>query len=267
MNDVLHSAPAARVAAIATTAVKGCALSAHEAVSVGFSGLVGDRMYFLVDDTGSMVNGKALGNLVTVHAEADGARLTLRFPDGSHVSGDVAIGTEIDVRYFRSGFAAPTVIGPWSDALSEYCGRSLRLCQAPAARPGVDRGVRGAVTVMCRESLDALAAAGGLADPVDGRRFRMNFTVDGAGAHADDGWVGSRVAIGGAVIRVTGLVGRCAVTTRDPESGAVDLPTLHILKGYRGDVPSDEGLPFGVYGHVVDVGAVRVGDEVRVLGP
>lgn len=260
-------AAGARVAAIATTPVKGLALAAPMSVAVGLSGVVADRAFFLIDDDGKMLNGKALGRLVRVVAETDEAvsHLSMAFPDGAVVAGEVVLGVTAPVRFFRSDFAAPTVVGPWAAALSDYCGRPLRLCRALPSRPGVDRGLRGAVSLMSQESLDALTSAADGIDPVDGRRFRMTFTIIGAGAHGEDSWVGADVAIGDAVARVNGLVGRCAVTTRHPETGEVDLPTLHILKGYRADVPSDEGLPFGVYAQVVAPGTVRIGDACRVL--
>jgi uncharacterized protein YcbX len=232
---------------------------------VGQMGVATDRAFFLVDESGRMINGKALGVLTRVVAEVDDAisELALSFPGGERVSGHVELGETIDVRFFRAAFAAAVVSGPWSDALSTFCGRPLRLCRAPDQRPGVDRGHRGAVTLMSRESLAAVTEAAG-GTPVDGRRFRMTFTVSGAGPHAEDDWRGCDVAIGRAVIRINNLVGRCSVTTRNPDSGEVDLPTLHILKQYRGGVPSVEGLPFGVFAEVVEPGVVKVGDPVVV---
>ncbi len=61
-----------------------------------------------------------------------------------------------------------------------------------------------------------------------------------------------------------GHVGRCLITSRDPETGVVDLPTLDLLGSYRGDLDTTEPLPFGIYGEVVREGAVRVGDEVAL---
>ena len=54
------------------------------------------------------------------------------------------------------------------------------------------------------------------------------------------------------------------ITTRDPETGVVDLKTLHLLQSYRGELETDEPLPFGVYGAVRRAGRIRVGDPVRV---
>jgi uncharacterized protein YcbX len=62
-----------------------------------------------------------------------------------------------------------------------------------------------------------------------------------------------------------GHVGRCATTTRDPDSGDVTFPTLHVLAAYRKQHPSEEPLPFGIYGEVLEGGPVHVGDTVEVV--
>ncbi len=54
------------------------------------------------------------------------------------------------------------------------------------------------------------------------------------------------------------------MTTQDPDTGAVTLDTLRVLRDYRGDVETEEPLPFGVWGEVVTPGRVRVGDAVLV---
>jgi hypothetical protein len=54
------------------------------------------------------------------------------------------------------------------------------------------------------------------------------------------------------------------VTTRDPDTGVRDLDTLGAIAAYRGDVPTGEPLPFGVWCQVVRPGPVAVGDPVEV---
>jgi uncharacterized protein YcbX len=92
----------------------------------------------------------------------------------------------------------------------------------------------------------------------------MLFDLDGCSVHEEDTWSGRRVRIGGAVIRVGGGVGRCAVTTRDPDTGMRDLDTLRLLRAYREPLGDGE-IPFGVYAVVEQPGVVRVGDEVTPL--
>lgn len=66
------------------------------------------------------------------------------------------------------------------------------------------------------------------------------------------------------MIRVSGPVPRCALTTRSPDTGERDLDTLRLIKGYRG-VRNGEAIDFGVYARVVRPGRVRVGDVVELV--
>src|SRR5262249_12073198 len=120
----------------------------------------------------------------------------------------------------------------------------------------------GTVSVVSRASLERLREEIGAEDAIDGRRFRMLFDIDGVGPHEEDRWVGSEVRIGEATVIFNGDIGRCVVTSRDPESGVIDLPTLVTLMAYR---PEDrtEPLPFGIYGAILTPGLVRVGDTAR----
>ena len=100
---------------------------------------------------------------------------------------------------------------------------------------------------------------------LDPRRFRMSIEIDGAGAFAEDGWLGREVLIGETTIRPRGHVGRCIVTSRDPESGAVDVPTLDLLRDLRAGAATTEPLALGVWGEVLVPGEVRVGDAVSLV--
>ncbi|HET6448535.1 MAG TPA: MOSC domain-containing protein, partial [Conexibacter sp.] len=122
----------------------------------------------------------------------------------------------------------------------------------------------GAVTLLSTASLARLRAQAGAGEPVDMRRFRMTFGVEGVEPHAEDGW--RDVRVGAALLRVRGNVGRCAVTTRNADTGVVDFDTLHHLAAYRRDgVETTEPLPFGVHARVLEPGRVRVGDPVEPL--
>jgi uncharacterized protein YcbX len=98
-------------------------------------------------------------------------------------------------------------------------------------------------------------------DAIDPRRFRMTFDIEGVDAHEEDSWIGSEVRIGAATVKVHGDVGRCAITTLDPESGEPTVDTLKALAAYRKDGVK-EPLPLGVYASVVTQGRVRLDDQV-----
>jgi uncharacterized protein YcbX len=89
------------------------------------------------------------------------------------------------------------------------------------------------------------------------------FGLGEVAAFAEESWLGLSIRVGQAVVRLNGNVGRCAVTTQDPESGGVDLPTLHLLAHLRVGVACTEPLPFGVWGEVTTPGKVSAGDSVR----
>jgi uncharacterized protein YcbX len=249
------------------TPVKATRLHVVDRVELGPKGVLENRRFYVIDDRGRMINSKIAGELQTVIADySHGDRtLKLSLPDGRVVDGSVRLGDEVDVRFFSTQRRGRVVEGPWSEALSQVAGRPLRLVEPSSPGGGVDRGAGGAVSLISRASLARLAEVGGV-ETLDSRRFRMLIEIDGVDAHAEDRWVDNgSVRIGGAVVAFTGHVGRCLITSRDPESGVVDLPTLDLLGSYRDGVDSTEPLPFGVWGRVVTPGTVSLGDEVAPL--
>lgn len=257
------------VTALHLAPVKSLRIRAVDAIELGPGGARGDRAFYLIDEQGAMVNGKRLGDLHTVSADYDPARgtLALRFADGERTEAPVRLGPEVRTTFFGMERRARMLDGPWAKALSRQIGRELRLVADGAS---VDRGPLGAISLVSRGSLERLARAqapGGRGSdgPVDARRFRMLIEIDGVEPHAEDGWIGRELEVGAARLRIHGNVGRCVTTTRGPESGEVDLPTLKMLASYRLEEPTTEPLPFGVHGEVLAGGTVRVGDELRVV--
>ncbi len=253
------------VAWISIAPVKGLALVQPEQIELERFGVRDDRRFYLVNEEGRLVNGKRLGRLVGVVPAYDeqAGTLSLRLPDGSVVGGVIALGEPVTTSFYGRPVPGREVEGPWSRALSEWAGSPLRLIAPDEPGVGVDRGRRGAATLLSVAALDELARAAGAAGPVDGRRFRMLLGVGGVEAHAEDGWLGRRVRVGEAVVVPRGNVGRCAVTTQDPDTGVRDLDTLGALERYRGQLESTEPLPFGVWAEVVEPGRVRLGDPVE----
>lgn len=250
------------VTGLAVTPVKALRVRQVDSVQLGRFGALGDRAFYLIDGSNRMINGKRYGGLQTVVADfdQDGGTLSLTFPDGAKVSDRVRYGDRVQTLFHSHPRRARLVEGPWSGALSEFFGAELRVVEDGSA---VDRGRKAGVSLFSRGSLRRLAEVAE-SDPVDGRRFRMLIEIDGVARHQEDRWVGRRVRIGDARLEMHGHVGRCMVTTRNPESGEVDFQTLHALATYRRDEESDEPLPFGVYGEVLEGGVVKLGDPVAL---
>ena len=185
------------------------------------------------------------------------ARVSRRH-DGSRA---VGFDGSLDALFWSNTVDVRVVSGPWSEAISDFTGRSLRLVRAHGPAP--DRLRSGAATLLGTGSLRAMALTLGV-DEVDGRRFRMNFGIDGLREHEEDEWLGRRVQLGEAVVVPVGNVGRCAVTTQNPDTGAPDLDTLKALAAYRRATETTEPLPFGVHAAVASPGRVSVGDPVEL---
>jgi uncharacterized protein YcbX len=253
----------ATVAWISVSPVKGLALHQLEECELTEAGVAGDRAFFLVDDDGRLVNSKGLGVLqqIVPRFDDEAGVLELLFPDGTTVAEQVAVDGSLDAQFWGVSVPVRVVDGPWSEAISDFSGRRLRLVRA--AGPATDRLRSGAATLLGTGSLRAIARVSGV-EEVDGRRFRMNFGVDGLGEHEEDEWLGRRVRLGGAVLVPQGNVGRCAVTTQNPDTGIRTLDTLGGIKSYRG-LRDGKHIDFGVYFDVVEPGRVRVGDPVELV--
>jgi uncharacterized protein YcbX len=256
------------VSRISIAPVKGLGLVHPDEVVLESTGVLENRRFHIVDGEGRRYNQIRKGTLVQVQPEYDAAResLALRFPDGSVAEGEVALGGDVTTDFYGRPVPGNYVEGPWSEALSRWFGRELRLLQSPPG-PAVDRR-RGHVSLVSKASLAELGQRSGQNLPVDGRRFRMLFEVDGCEAHEEDGWIKRQLRIGEALVRLRGDVGRCAITTQNPETGAPDFNTLRAIAGYRAMTQNEAGkehIPFGVYGEVLEPGRVRIGDAVEPI--
>ena len=183
----------------------------------------------------------------------------MTFPDGHSVE-ESALGNGERVTIDFPGRTVPgrLVRGDWEHGLAALAGHPVRIVRSdvPGARQDAP------VTLLSEASVARLAREAGRA--VDDRRFRMLFRLAGCDEHEEDTWDGRRLRVGEAVLRAGGPVTRCAVTTRDPDTGERDLDALALIKAYRGAGP-DGAIHYGVYAWVETPGRVRVGDPVEPL--
>jgi uncharacterized protein YcbX len=253
------------VSRLSVSPVKGFQLVHPDEVTLGANGVAENRRFYLVDERGLRFGQLRHGPLVRISAwyEPEREHLVFRFHDGRETAGTVELGGPVTTDFYGRPVAGHLVEGPWSAAVSDYIGRELRLVRADAPGGGIDRA-RGGVSILSEASVAELARRAGR-DTVDDRRFRMLIHVAGAEAHEEDTWIGRELEIGEAIVRIRGDVGRCAITTQDPETGVGDFDTLREIKRYRGVTTEKKHIPFGVFGEVVAPGRVRIGDPVRPL--
>src|SRR5689334_672029 len=91
------------------------------------------------------------------------------------------------------------------------------------------------------------------------RRFRSNIWFSGAPAWSERSWVGQQLQVGGALLRVTRPVTRCAATEVNPETAERDANPLNELRQLYGHVE------LGVHAEVIEGGRFAVGDAIELL--
>ncbi len=250
------------VARFSIAPVRSLALEHPTEIQVTELGVVEDRRFYLTDESNRLVDRIVVGRLVQVAAHTDPEATTLRmtFPDGTVLEDEVQLGEAVETPIHGRTGVGHVVIGPWGEALAPIAGRAIRVVRCD--RPGGTRAGN-PTSLISDGSLRELAAHAGV-DAVDARRFRMLIDLHDAKAHEEDTWIGGRIAIGDAVLRVTKPDARCAITTQDPDTGERDLDTLRTIIGYRG-LREGKHADFGVLADVEQPGRMRLGDEVRVL--
>jgi uncharacterized protein YcbX len=253
------------VARLSITPVKSMQLQHREEIRLEPFGVAENRRFYVSDREGRLLRGLSHDRLVPIQPEYDPASewLSLRFPDGGVVQGDVGTvnGDQVSSSFWGRLFTGGEVEGPWAEALSEHVGEPVRLIRTHQPGEGIDSHAVSLFSSASAEELDRRAGRAGR--PHDRRRWRMLIEVDSCRPHEEDEWIGGWVRMGNAVIDVIRADPRCRITTLDPDTGQKDFDTLRVLAGYRADRIGE--LPFGVYGDVKKPGLIRQGDPVEPM--
>src|SRR5947208_3609363 len=170
----------ARVVRISLAPVKSLDLVHPDEIELGERGVAGNRRFWLVDANRRLYNNKRNGPLVRIRPEwnEETGELALTFPDGRRIAGVVELAPQpFEVEMYGRPLASRRVLGPWQEAISEAAGEPLTLLWAEEGAP--DRLYAGTTSLVSRASLARLAEEAGEAEPLDGRRFRMMFEIDG----------------------------------------------------------------------------------------
>ena len=94
--------------------------------------------------------------------------------------------------------------------------------------------------------------------PIDPLRFRANLYVDGAPPWSEFNWISQDIAIGGAQLRITERIDRCAATTVNPATGKRDMNIPKALQRGFGHIDC------GVFAHVSVGGPIAIADVLEI---
>ncbi|MFK7895749.1 MAG: MOSC domain-containing protein [Myxococcota bacterium] len=110
--------------------------------------------------------------------------------------------------------------------------------------------------LLSQSSIDSIAAAAPNSQ-IDIRRFRPSLLIDTdePGPFPEQAWIGRRLQIGGAVLKVQMTCARCIMTTHGFADLAKDAQIMRTL------VKEAEGN-LGVYVSIEEPGAIRAGDPI-----
>lgn len=209
-------------------------------IEVETRGLVGDRLWAVVDEDGKLGSGKSSKRFRRLEGLLD---LTATMPPAASAP-EV---TWTDGRVLRVG-------DPDLDAaLSELAGR-----RTSVLREGeVEHHDDGPVHLLTTSSLEWFA--GLLGHPAPPARFRPNLVVatPGLDGPVEQGWIGREVQVGEVRLRVVMPMPRCVMTTMEQAHLPEDKAVLRGLTEHA-------GADFGVLAEVVRPGTVYEGDVVRL---
>ncbi|MDA1188696.1 MAG: MOSC domain-containing protein [Chloroflexi bacterium] len=250
------------VQAINIAPVKSLGLLHPQTVSVGETGVIGDRRFCVEDELGKMLTQRQVGKMVQVRAQYHRKPESLRlvFPDGRVVEGTPVLGKPTQIKIGSREVPGRAVEGDWSAALSDYCGRPARLVQVNASHHYQDLYP---VSLLSQASVDELSRRSNGQTRFDARRFRPTFLLEGCRPHEEDSWEGRTVRIGEQLrLRIAARDPRCVITRLNPDTGERDADTLSLILDYR---PDPTGIYFGVYATVEQPGLVSIGDEITLV--
>jgi uncharacterized protein YcbX len=213
--------------------VKSMAGERLDSCAVVETGLEGDRRWALVDGTpnraGKLLTIRQQERLMAYRARLAGGSVEVVSPDGGIHRLDADM-----VSHLAAEASRPLTLRELEGANFDDS-PVLMVNLATVASFGVQAGVH-----------------------VDHRRFRANLYVEGLEPEEEIGWLGRRVAVGGAELEVVSRCERCVVITRDPETTLASPGLLRALA-------ETHETCMGVYCRVTKPGRVVAGDHVHVV--
>lgn len=186
--------------------------------------------------------------LASVFEPRDGT-LTIRAPDGSFVSANALSATgRADITAFLSRFLGGDAGAASPDTPAFHYAPGHSFCDQ---REKV-------VSLVNMASLHDFEAKVGARR--HRRRFRANVWFSGAAPWSERTWIGQHIQLGGAVLRITKGIERCAATEVHPVTAERDANPVAELRRHYGHAE------LGIHATVIEGGRFALGDSIEVLG-
>lgn len=269
------------VASLFIYPVKSLRGHAVSEVEIDGLGVVGDRRFLVVDETGKFLTQRSVAAMARVDATYAQGRLALSMDGRPSLTVSTAPDPEAPRRSVKV----------WSSEglIAEDCGAEAKAWLTSAlgidaslvrigpdfsrpvkpskAKPGDQLAFADGYPFMVTTEAslgdlnDRLVARGEEAIPME--RFRPTLVVGGASAFAEDTW--THLSIGPIRLRAAGPCARCIVTTTDHRTGERFHEPLKTLASYRRDPKEPTAINFGQnLIHETKLGRIRVGDPVSI---
>jgi uncharacterized protein YcbX len=262
--------------------VKGLRGLSVDSCDVDSLGLVGDRRFLVIDETGGFLTQRTLPRMARVSTALDATHLTLSAEGAAAVRVALAPDPAAPLRTVRVWKSEELLAEDCGEAaaglLSGFLGTRCRLVRIgpafhrpvlkSAARPGeIFHFGDGAPLLIASEASlsdlnDRIVATGEEAVPMD--RFRANLVVTGCQPFAEDRW--PRFRLGAVIFRALGPSARCIVTATDQLTGERGQEPLATLSVYRRDASDPTKVNFGQnLVNETKAGTVVLGDAITPL--
>lgn len=261
--------------------VKSCAGVARDAVDLIDTGLDLDRLWMVVDASGSFVSQRELPRMALVTPTVKHSEVVLRAPGmlALHLPLDAA-DRALQVRLWDEALPAYDMGAAAAQWFTDFLGEpGLRLVRFDPDHERLssrtwtgEAKVRNAFSdgfpllVLSQASLDELnrRLAGSGHAAVDWRRFRPNLLIDGVAAHEED--FIDTLHFGDVTLKLVKPCPRCPIPNVNPDSGVPSPEVIDTLSGYRANAQLNGALAFGMNAYVQggDGAALQRGQQGRV---
>jgi len=253
--------------------VKSCGGTTLVTATVGPRGIVGDRQWMVVDDSGEFLTQRELHRMALVSPRLlHNGLLELSAPGMPPLTVTPAVRQDrVDVSIWRDRCVAideGRSAAEWLTAFLEVRCRLVRFPDDATRRvdpeyagPNDQVGFADGFSFLLTSRASLADLNQRLTAPLPMNRFRPNIVVSGGEAFEEDRW--KRIRIDGITFAVVKPCARCVTTTVDQRTGEASREPLRTLATFR-NVPG-RGVMFGQNLIHDQSGVLHVGAEVAVL--